>query len=239
LPSLNRRFLVLIAAALCVAVAAPAAAQASDPGGAHAAKRKHKKKRSKRGPRGPKGPRGNPGPQGPQGLPGVPGAKGTNGTNGTNGANGTPGANGTTVVLRARGGGVSTSTGGTIVDVPLTNATWTQPAGESHFVYGSTTITAPATCGGGGGSLGLLFLDGDMSHPIGVFGGPGVANGTTTTSPVAMLLLGGLGTAAVFPLVDPDVATTHTLTAQMDDDCTGADERFTLNTIKLDVMAAK
>ena len=77
---------------------------------------------SQRGERGPAGP---PGPQGPAGEPGPAGAGG--------------------VVARARSTGSLTSEAGDgIVTVPLTDATWTQAADETDFVFGEIVVDIPS-----------------------------------------------------------------------------------------------
>ena len=173
--------------------------------------------------------KGTPGPQGPQGVPGK---------NGTNGTNGTNGLNGSAVILRATGGPATTIGGGgsgTPVMVPMTNNTWTQQPGETDLVYGTTTITPPGSCSGGGGFLGRVLIDGKTPGALGVDFGAMItgAPGTSALTVSPLWLQSGAFVTNQLIVFEVSSATPHTLTATVQDNCTSGGERFTLNSINL------
>jgi hypothetical protein len=179
-------------------------------------------------------------------CPGFPGPAGKNGLNGANGANGAPGHDGTTIGQRFHGAGPMMTSGSTVKPYPLANANWTQPAGEFEWIYGQLNVTEPTTCGGPGQFSALLFLDqvGPLSitNLIGITIDPlnsgAPINGGTRTLPFIMLIapgtLPGSGGNSIFAgvqftLFDPGVATPHSLSIQVTDGCSGASQRYRVN----------
>ena len=159
--------------------------------------------------------------------------RGHNGRNGLNGKNGTDGQNGSAVVDRARSTGPVTapsgSGSGTPVQIPLTSASWTQQAQEVDQFVGRMIYTPPASCGSFIGA-GTLQVD---------------LNGQSITS-VGLVPFGGSGpqtTPLTFPTgaFEPGTSTARTLTATVTNNCStqNSGQDFTINSLAIDVIAAR
>jgi hypothetical protein len=219
LPYPQRRFLVLVAAALCLTLAAPAAAQAAGQGGAHAAKRKHKKKKARRGPRGRQGPQG---PQGVQGPLGPTGATGQTGATGPGGA---------AVIARMRTNGpVQSAASPATNNDPLSGATWTQDANEDDFLYGVASVSEPppGSCSGIAQQLvGTVTMDGTQVGSVLVF---------PTGSTVPRIVPVGFGFNGSNPMIGGASSAQHTISLSFSDGCSA---RWTINSVEIHVAALK
>jgi hypothetical protein len=185
------------------------------------------------GPQGPKGETGAPGPQGPKGETGATGPQGPAGETGATGARGPAG---TSIAAHVRGVGAVTTQGGLSQTVtwPLTGYVWTQGADETDLFFGQTTVKYPTACDPlAGNPNGYFYLAVYVDHvwignaTLSFF--PGVA-GSTRDVP---LFFSGIGGAFLAPGVD----TTHRVSVLVGDGCAGADQDFTFQSFKLDVIA--
>ena len=177
--------------------------------------------------RGERGPAGPPGPQGPAGEPGSAGAGG--------------------VVARARSTGSLTSeVGDGVVTVPLTDATWTQAADETDFVFGEVVVNIPS-----GSSdpqcdaqvYGQVGIDGDFTRSRQVRLG-GYSYGQSGTRTVAV----GGAIDGVFSLFEPGQETQRSLSFRTFVECgmpippappPAATDHWTIESVKLNVGAWK
>jgi hypothetical protein len=175
----------------------------------------------------PAGTPGTPGAKGDKGDTGGKGDKGDAGTKGDTGTGspGTPGLNGAALVAAARCSGCSVSSAHNTANVPLTGTTsWTQAVGDADQVdikiiwQPATTPCTPAT--GIGGSQ-VTVKDG--TNTVASFPVPASPPG----SPAQPLER----SVHLFP---PN-ATSHALTVEVGDNCTGGEGGATVTDVKIDV----
>jgi len=190
---------------------------------------------------GPAGPTGATGPTGPAG--------GATGATGPSGATGTAG---TSVVARVRSAG-AVATASTTTSVPswtsdpLTGATWSQGTEELDQLVGQVSLTTAteATCehtvSGSVGADVQVLLDGSPVADTSVASGPAE---TTETVPISWSHHAEFSfpaeTRSSLALFEPLALTSHTLTAQVADDC-GANGghgggHFTIQSVSVDVL---
>jgi hypothetical protein len=157
------------------------------------------------------------------GARGVAGTAGPAGPAGPGGPAGPPGRDGSgTIGLAARQTADVVGTQGATTAVPLNRSTWTQDAGELDLIAGSLTMRIPAACTGSFGNALTVSVDGAKT----TFGvAPTAPASGTVTVPIVV------GT-----LMEPDAATSHTLTAQFGNSCTKAGEDYGVSGVKLDVI---
>jgi hypothetical protein len=180
--------------------------------------------RGVRGARGLQGPGGPGGPQGPAGPQGVAGPRGVAGPLGERGPAGTAYA------TRIRNVGSVTGN----AKWPLTANIWPQSTSATDLLYAEATARYPAACTSSDPSFpGYGHVDVYLDNEL--VGGAffqfyaGLA-GKEQQSAVYMNLNNGA-------LLAPDTDTTHLLTATVADTCTGADEDFTFESLKVDVIS--
>jgi len=209
------------------------------------------------GPTGEAGPTGVTGPAGPAGPTGavepasIAPAATAGAATGATGATGPSGASGTSVVGRVRSlASVATASTATSVPTwtgdPLTGATWSQGSEELDQLVGQAIVkTAPeATCRAGSTSAGAdvqVLLDGSPVADTSVASGSAEA---TVTIPISWSRHAEFSFPAEsrssLSLFEPPAPTSHTLTAQVADNC-GADGghgggHFTIESISIDVL---
>lgn len=240
--STNRISIALSAAALVVAVLGAAALASGAeitkqlpsalPG---ASKAQPKVVRGPRGPRGPRGRIGQRGPQGPKGDAGPLGERGAQGDRGLQGERGAQGERGpvgpagSTLATRVRSAREVTSASSPGVSWPLTGNIWNQVAGETELMLGQVRVRLPSVCDGQFTSASVMVLiDGEYvaSGFVGFFPGP---EGRTQTTGLYFNAPGGL--------LAPDDNVDHMMTAKVSDSCTGADQHFTFESFKVDIIA--
>jgi Collagen triple helix repeat (20 copies) len=250
----------LVVASLALLIALSGTAVSADTFSAKpTAKPKVKVIRGARGPRGApglQGLQGPPGPQGTQGEPGVPGQKGETGPPGERGPQGDRGAQGdrgvqgergpegergpqgergSTVATRVRSAG-EIETGSSLPwpgkPWPITGNVWTQGATEMNLLFGEVTVTYPAACGKTGefpsSAIITLLVDGVPMGSAFVSFFDGSANRQETQL---------LRFHPTNVLLDPGAASTHVMTARVGDNCAGADEAFSFDSLKVNVVA--
>jgi hypothetical protein len=154
------------------------------------------------------GPQGDPGPQGPQGTAGTKGDPGHDGS--------------ASIALRARVSGTVTAKNGAQTSVPLTDATWTQGAGQVNLVVGSVDLTVPSGCTGSLGNNLIISVDGQA-----------------TTVAIAPLVPPGRVTMPIVvgTLSEPTGDTPRTMTATFANSCAQAGQDYTVHGAKFDVLA--
>jgi hypothetical protein len=171
---------------------------------------------------------------------GVPGANGTNGTNGTSG---------TTIAARARlvsPTPVPSGSPNTPVGLPLTGATWTQPAGHLNQLYADQmSVSVPSTCTlqPGGATDGTVHLVvevwangafafmGDVSIPSG-HAGPVEVNLLPYVPPVNGFNAARNESTILF---EPSSPRSDTITADAFNNCLDPGQAVTMNSIAVDV----
>ena len=174
------------------------------------------------GARGLRGPGGPGGPQGPAGSQGVAGPQGVAGLGGERGPAGTA------YVTRIRNvGSVSGN-----AKWPLTANIWPQSTSATDLLYGEATVRFPTTCTSSDPNYPAyghvdVFLDNEFVG--GAYFGfyPG---GAGTEQKSTLYMNNGV-------LLAPDTDTTHLLTATVADNCTGADEDFTFESFRVEVIS--
>jgi hypothetical protein len=135
------------------------------------------------------------------------------------------------VVTRIRSTGpIGTGDGGLAnpVSVPLSGNTWTQAANELDVAFGEATYTQPATCGGNGDMRIEFLLGGEVVDADNV--GDSTAPGQTLKELVLV---------SRPYLFEPGADTQRTLTMRASDDCSGAGENFTLNSVAGNVIGTR
>ncbi len=169
------------------------------------------------------------GTDGADGADGIGGIDGFDGNDGSHGADGAPGPVGpagidgsASIGAKARLASPVIAPKGATTSVPLTNAAWTQSAGELDFIAGSVTLQTPSSCTGSFGNSLLITIDG-KTNTFAV--APAIPASSTITVP---FLVGTLS--------EPDTDQQHTATAQFASTCTKAGEDYTVNALKLDVV---
>lgn len=161
------------------------------------------------------------GDAGPQGLGGVPGLKGETGAPGPQGPAGHDGS--ASISARAGlAGGAVTAPHSAATNIPLSNNTWTQSAGQLELLAGSVTMNVPSSCTGSFGNSIIVSVDGTAET---FASAPTVPASGTVTMPLVV------GT-----LSEPNSDTPHTLTAQFASSCTKSGEDYTVTGAKLDVI---
>ena len=113
---------------------------------------------------------------------------------------------------------------------PLSGATWTQKAEEVNQIEGVATVTAPSEpqCASGGSGFGFMVLTVSVGGSEVATLRDAVGNSqTTVTAPFEILRPW---------LQEPGSDTSRTLTASVQDECTGT--HYTINSIGIDVMGA-
>ncbi|HTL33199.1 MAG TPA: hypothetical protein VL326_08745 [Kofleriaceae bacterium] len=160
---------------------------------------------------------------------------------GTPGQDGAPGANGAGIAARPELSAMFTAAN-TDAALSLTNATWTQKAGEVEMIVGSMTEDASA-CVPPSNSAPQIFLvyklDGNELLYQTIIGGYGPT--FSIPLPAGYLQQGVSGTNASFvggqtPLImDPSADTAHTLTMTARDNCTTS-AHITISSMKLRVL---
>jgi hypothetical protein len=250
--STNRISIALSAAALVFAVLGAAALASGAeitrqlPSAMPGASAKPKFARGPRGPRGPRGrvgqpgaqgPKGDAGPQGergatgergPQGELGATGERGARGERGAQGERGPIGPAGSTLATRVRSAHEVTSASSPGVSWPLSGNIWTQDAGETELMLGQIRVRLPSACDGQFPSASVMVLiDGEYvaSGFVGFYPGP---EGRTQTIGLYFNAPGGL--------LAPDANVDHMMTAKVSDSCTGADQHFTFESFKVDII---
>ena len=191
-----------------------------------------------KGPQGPAGPSGATGPAGSQGLKGdtgetgAQGPKGDTGATGAQGPKGDPGPPSTAVVAHVRNVGTLTAPGWPYVDPwPLTGYVWTQAAQATNLLIGQATVRVPAACDGNDQYAATsVLIDNQPAGNGAAYFYPYTA-GRLITIPITFSSIG-------FGLVAPGVGTQHTVTAYVGGGCQGADQDFTFESLKIDVISA-
>ena len=196
---------------------------------------------------GPAGATGQAGAAGQAGAPGVPGSAGTAGEKGATGNEGPsgkpgepgpPGASGTTIVARARSAGAITSATETPTADPLTGGAWTQGAEELDQLVLKIELTVPseAECTHKIGEHSFtvpqghatIQVDGKQQTEIGLAASPSEKTETVE------------GSSWLF---EPGKATSHTLTAELTDQCGvgggNSGGHFKIDSISIDVLGAR
>ena len=141
------------------------------------------------------------------------------------------------VIARARSTEAVAAVGPEPTPVPMTGATWTQHVEEDELFMGSVTFTAPeaAECqeGRAAGSLEIV-VDGEPAGFGTLYSGPPGGGRTTRTSPIGWEVEGTHAQG----LFEPPKATSHTLTARIEDNCVaeGHGEHFTVQSVAVDVL---
>ena len=178
--------------------------------------------------RGVSGARGLQGPGGPGGPQGPAGSQGVAGPQGVAGLGGERGPAGTAYVTRIRNvGSVSGN-----AKWPLTANIWPQSTSATDLLYGEATVRFPTTCTSSDpnypayGHVDVL-LDNEFVGEAYFAFYPG---GAGTDQKSTLYMKNGV-------LLAPDTNTTHLLTATVADNCTGADEDFTFESFKVDVIS--
>ncbi|MEA2144767.1 MAG: hypothetical protein QOG59_354 [Solirubrobacteraceae bacterium] len=167
-----------------------------------------------RGAPGATGAAGSPGPTGPHGLKGLDGSAGPQGPKGLDGS--------ASVVITARETGSVTAPPGASTSIPLTGASWTQAANDVNLITGSMAVSIPSSCTGSFGNSLVVSVDGAPN----TFGfAPIVPASSTVTIPFV-----------VSELMEPSVATQHTITAALANACTKAGEDYSVSNVKIDVV---
>lgn len=180
--------------------------------------------------------RARPGPAGATGPAGPTGAKGDTGAAGTGGAAGTDGEDGAAVRTRARltSGDATVPPGGTIVAIPLSNATWTQRAGETDQFFVEVRGTEPPNCTPG--TPGIQFIVKVDGAPV-----PGQPNSIANqqqfninpgADPFVLTWNAGF-------LIEPpgNASGARTVTLEAQQGCAGAGESYTIQGVKINVVA--
>jgi hypothetical protein len=134
------------------------------------------------------------------------------------------------VVARARSANPVSSGNGSFanpIDVPLSANGWTQGVNESDTFFGEISFTPPGSCGGGGYLSAFITVPGvnDQGEAGNSFSFP--AGGTRpflTSRPF---------------IFEPGTATPRTVLAHIFDTCANPGENFTVNSIKIDVVATR
>jgi hypothetical protein len=166
------------------------------------------------------------GSNGLDGIDGISGAGGNDGSNGTDGAPGPagpPGIDGSASLgAKVRLGSPVIAPHGASTNVPLSNAAWTQSAGELDLVAGSVTMQTPSACTGSFGNSLLITIDG-KTNTFAV--APALPASSTVTVP---FLVGTMS--------EPDNDQQHSATAQFASTCTKSGEDYTVNDLKIDVI---
>lgn len=143
-------------------------------------------------------------------LPGTPG-----------GLPGTPDDSGS-VAARPRFTSSVEGTHGGWTDVPLTDHTWTQAAGELELLAGTVVIETPDGCTGSFGNALVLLVDGKAAT---FAAAPAAPASSTLTVPFV------IGT-----LSEPGRDTEHTLSARFGNSCTKDGEDYTIKDVQVDVL---
>ena len=172
------------------------------------------------------------GKAGPAGAPGAKGDTGAKGDPGVPGAPGTPGRDGAAVVARARSSAAVSAPASGTTPITLSGGSWTQQAGETDAIVGEIHVTKPADCGDFS-AITVQLLDGDTviaeATPKAV-SDPTVAQFAATH--------GGQYEGPV-TLTSRETALGHTLTARVvTDSCTGATP-YRIDSVAIDVVAAR
>jgi Collagen triple helix repeat (20 copies) len=195
------------------------------------------------GPAGATGQTGAAGQAGAQGAPGSAtsgekGATGNEGAVGKEGPQGPPGASGTTIVARARSAGAVTSVTETLTADPLTGGMWTQGAEELDQLVLKIELTVPseAECTHKIGEHSFtvpqghatIQVDGKQQTEIGLAASPSEKTETVE------------GSSWLF---EPGNATSHTLTAELTDQCGvgggNSGGHFKIDSISIDVLGVR
>jgi hypothetical protein len=161
------------------------------------------------GSNGGKGPDGTSGPTGPTGPAGPAGPAGANGSS--------------SIVTRAQGTGAVNAPHSASTAVPISNDTWTQAAGELDLITGTATLKTPSSCTGSFGNSLIVSVDGT---PTTFAVGPTAPASTTVTMPFI-----------VTPQMEPASSTSHHIAASFANSCTKDGEDYTVNNVRLDVIA--
>lgn len=173
------------------------------------------------GPAGSGGAAGPVGPQGPQGPAGPTGNPGAAGPAGAPGANGVDGAPVETVAWGASS--TAAAVGAGEVAYSLSDATWNQGALESNIFNLGIEFTGPSTCTGTEQGLWIyLYVDG--VYVSGVFQ-PYYGAGPYYNTAIAGQFLEETGASA-----------DHTLTAKIENMCTGGGETVTVTAMRVYVV---
>ena len=200
------------------------------------------KQRGPRGPRGragrpgPRGPIGASGPTGPQGERGVAGERGPvgeRGPEGKQGPQGDRGPAGTAITTRVRSTRAVASGSGAGALWPTTGNVWTQHRDETDLLVGEAKVRYPAACDQTGEYPSSAYLnvivDGEYLGSGYAQWYPGAA-GTTRSIPVTFYPAGAL--------LAPEDDLNRAMAVRAYDTCAGADQHFTFETFKVDVIAA-
>lgn len=142
------------------------------------------------------------------------------GDTGATGAAGKPG--GAHVGAKARSTGSVQAPHGGSTNIPLTNESWTQDAGELDLIAGTVSVKTPPACSGSFGNALVVNVDGKAS----TFGVPPY---NPASSSVTVPILVGT-------LMEPDSSTQHHMTAALANSCTKDGEDFTVDQVALDVL---
>jgi hypothetical protein len=158
------------------------------------------------------------------------------------------------VRARVRSTPVTTVTEPSEVTVPLTDATWTQHIEELNQLFGELTYTdAGSMCSveKGLGSIAkvTIRLDG-ISIATLQAQSLGDTSATTHTIPIGLAFTSSpspekpwVTTPPLLWLYEPGPATSHTITAQVSDDCGvrggHAESHFTIDSVSIDVVGLK
>jgi len=120
-------------------------------------------------------------------------------------------------------------------DWPVTGGTWTQAATQTNLIYGEVSVREPDACTGSGflygyAGVAVYWSDGWTLQPAATatFNWTPEMQGRTAT----VLLNSPSSTARSAPGAD----TPRHLTATAFDNCAGAGENFTLESLKVDVI---
>jgi hypothetical protein len=185
---------------------------------------------------GPAGSNGSAGAKGDAGAPGSDGQDGVDGVDGVDGDDGEDGEDGAAVRTRARTGGgpnVTVPPGGTLVPIPLTNSTWTQQTGETDQFFVEVQGTEPANCTPGTPGIQFLVKVDGGSVPAQAGSSQMPWNPTPGAQPFTLTWNAGF-------LIEPpgNAPSVRTLTIEAQQGCAGAGENYTIQSVKINVVAA-
>lgn len=218
-----------------------------------------------KGATGPAGPEGKAGPEGEAGPEGRSGSDGTDGPEGKAGPEGKPGPSGAVVVARVRASAPVTTASTnpadspTFSDYPIAGASWTQGPSELDELVGEIGASTPPFSECSEGSLNpqageaavYVLLDGNIIGLATIAGEAAQAEAHASVEwgrgfaspPSKKYALFGLASHGPNALFEPEVATSHTVTAEVADNCGvkggNAGGHFTINSLSLDVIAMK
>ena len=138
------------------------------------------------------------------------------------------------IVAHLQSAGPVTTMTHEFVPIPLSSATWTQHAGEVDELVGHVTVTNPTPYCGQNFPEVVVRLGGTLGMNL---SGEGI-EGQTEDEALSWTLAPQTGSYydLVLPLYAPAKITTHTLTAEVYEDCVYPSSHFTVDSVSVDVL---